>query len=95
MFPKAKKYSDYRRMLDKEHKNIDAIAVTTSNHMHIPINVMAMKMGKDIFCQKPLGRNVQEVRVVTRISHLEESSSDPPASFNSMNTGCCRGDGTR
>ncbi len=68
MFPKAKKYSDYRRMLDKEHKNIDAIAVTTPNHTHIPISVMAMKMGKHVFCQKPLGHNIQEVRVVTELA---------------------------
>ena len=36
MFPKAKKYTDYRRMLDKEEKHIDAIAVTTPNHVHVP-----------------------------------------------------------
>jgi len=61
-YPKARRYHDFRRMLDWEDKNIDAVVVTTPNHTHIPISVMAMKMGKHVFCEKPLGHNVQEIR---------------------------------
>ncbi len=68
MFPKAKKYTDYRRMLDKEEKHIDAIAVTTPNHVHVPACVMAMKMGKHVFSEKPLGHNIHEIRVVTELA---------------------------
>ena len=46
MFPDAKRYSDYRRMLDREGKSIDAVVVTTPDHVHIPASVMAMQMGK-------------------------------------------------
>ncbi len=68
MFPKAKKYSDYRRMLDKEHKHIDAVAVTTPTHNHIPACVRAMKLEKHVFSEKPLGHNIQEVRVATDLA---------------------------
>ncbi len=68
MFPKAKKYKDYRRMLDKEHKHIDAVAVTTPNHVHVPVCVMAMKMGKHVFSEKPLGHNVHEIRVARELA---------------------------
>ncbi|MDP7639429.1 MAG: Gfo/Idh/MocA family oxidoreductase [Candidatus Hydrogenedentes bacterium] len=68
MFPKAKRYSDYRRMLDTEHKSIDAVAVTTPNHTHIPACVMAMKMGKHAFVEKPMGHNIHEVRVATDLA---------------------------
>ena len=43
MFSEAKKYSDYRRMLDKEAKNIDAVVVATPDHVHIPASVKAMR----------------------------------------------------
>ncbi len=68
MFPKAKRYTDYRVMLEKEEKNIDAVAVTTPNHTHIPANVMAMKIGKHVFCEKPLGHNIHEVRMATELA---------------------------
>ncbi len=65
-FPKAKRYSDFRRLLDKEEKNIDAVVVTTADHTHIVASVMAMRMGKHVYCEKPLGQNVTEVRLATR-----------------------------
>ncbi len=67
-FPKAKRYHDYRRLLDKEQKNIDAVVVATTDHTHIPISVMAMKMGKGVYCEKPLGQNIHEIRVATEVA---------------------------
>ncbi len=61
----AKRYSDYRTMLEKENKNIDAVVVTTPDHVHIPVTMMALGMGKHVYCEKPLGHNVREVRMVT------------------------------
>jgi predicted dehydrogenase len=63
MFSKAKKYSDYRRMLDKEARNINAVVVATPDHVHIPASIMAMRMGKHVYCEKPLGQNIHEIRV--------------------------------
>ena len=68
LFPQAKRYSDFRRMLDQEGKNIDAVVVTTPDHVHIPVSVTAMKMGKHVYCEKPLGQNIHEVRLATEVA---------------------------
>ncbi len=68
MFSEAKKYSDYRRMLDTEANNIDAVVVATPDHVHIPASVMAMRMGKHVYCEKPLGQNITEIRLATKVA---------------------------
>jgi len=68
MFPKARRYSDYRELLDKEEKNIDTIVVATPDHVHIPASVMAMKRGKHVYCEKPFGQNIHEVRLATEVA---------------------------
>src|SRR5262245_57884748 len=59
-FPDAKFYFDWREMLDKEHKNIDAVIVSTPDHLHAAIASAAMKLGKHVYCQKPLTQTVHE-----------------------------------
>ncbi len=70
-FPKAKKYHDYRVMFDEMHKEIDAITCSTPDHMHAPICVPAMRMGKHCYCQKPLTHDVWEARLMaeTAVKH--------------------------
>jgi len=63
-FPGAKKFKDFRRMLDKMHSKIDAVVIGTPDHTHAPPGVMAMKMGKHCYCEKPLAHNVYEARVM-------------------------------
>lgn len=63
-FPKAKKYRDYRRMLEKQ-KDIDAVIVATPDHTHAIIAMAAMQLGKHVYVQKPLTRTVYESRVLT------------------------------
>ena len=65
-FPKAKRFRDYREMLDKEGKNIDAVTVSTPDHSHAPAGVAAMKLGKHAFVQKPLARTLGEVRALAQ-----------------------------
>ncbi|MBU1821663.1 MAG: Gfo/Idh/MocA family oxidoreductase, partial [Bacteroidetes bacterium] len=48
-FPKAPYYKDYRQMLEKEAKNLDAVIVTTPDHMHYPIAMAAMQLGKHVY----------------------------------------------
>src|SRR5207253_7516087 len=60
--PEARKYSDFRKMLEQEQKNIDAVVVSTPDHCHAPAAVMAMKLGKHVYCQKPLAHSVAEAR---------------------------------
>ncbi|NIA28769.1 MAG: Gfo/Idh/MocA family oxidoreductase [Actinobacteria bacterium] len=67
LFPKAKYYKDFREMLDKE-KDIEAITVSTPDHNHAVIAITAMKMGKDVFCQKPLTHTVFEAREMARVA---------------------------
>lgn len=60
-FPQAKKYQDFRRMLD-ELKTIDAVVVSTPDHVHAPAAMMAMQLGKHLYCEKPMAHNIAEVR---------------------------------
>jgi len=60
--PNAKHYFDYRKMLDEMGKNIDAVTVSTADHSHAPASIMAMKMKKHVYCQKPLTHTVFEAR---------------------------------
>ncbi|WP_134091775.1 Gfo/Idh/MocA family protein [Olivibacter sp. XZL3] len=64
-FPKAKYYKDYREMLDKEHKHIDAVSVSTPDHNHAIQALAAMQLGKHVYVQKPLTHDVWEARVLT------------------------------
>ncbi len=67
-FPKAKKYIDYRKMLEEMDGQIDAVTVSTPDHTHAPASVMAMKMGKHCFCQKPLTWSIEEARVMRQLA---------------------------
>jgi len=64
-FPKAKFYKDWREMLDKEHKNFDAVSVSTPDHSHAIITVAAMQLGKHVYVQKPLTHDIYEARKLT------------------------------
>ena len=57
----AKKYRDFRRMLEKE-KGIDAMVVSTPDHTHAVATMMAIKMGKNVYCEKPLTHSIYEAR---------------------------------
>lgn len=63
-FPEAKKYNDFRKMLEEMDKKIDAVTVSTPDHTHAPAAMMAMKMGKHVYCQKPLTHSVYEARLM-------------------------------
>jgi len=61
-FPDAKKYKDYRVMLRELEDKIDAVIVSTPDHMHYPVAMMAMEMGKHVYVQKPMAHTVWEAR---------------------------------
>ncbi|HLJ94228.1 MAG TPA: Gfo/Idh/MocA family oxidoreductase [Gemmataceae bacterium] len=71
-FPKAKKYNDFRKMLDEIGKEIDAVTVSTPDHTHAPASVMAMKMGKHVYCQKPLTHSVYEARLMRETAQRQK-----------------------
>ena len=59
-YPGVKHFSDYRILLTELGDKVDAVIVSTPDHMHAPIAMMAMKMGKHVYCQKPLTHTVWE-----------------------------------
>ncbi len=67
MYNKAKKYRDFRIMLDK-HKEIDAVTVSVPDHNHAVIAMTAMKMGKHVFVQKPLTHTIKEARLLAKVA---------------------------
>jgi predicted dehydrogenase len=65
MFPEARTYQDWRELLDKEQDRIDALSITTPDHMHAPIAMSAIRRGKHVYCEKPLTHEVFEARQLT------------------------------
>ena len=65
-YRKATKYRDFRKMLDKEEKNIDAVVVATPDHVHAPASMAAIKRGKHVYCEKPLTHSVYEARMIAQ-----------------------------
>jgi predicted dehydrogenase len=63
-FPKAKFYKDFREMLDKERKNIDACSISTPDNVHAIATLTAMAMGKHVYTQKPLTHDIYEARMM-------------------------------
>jgi len=67
-FLKCQTFHDFREMLDKMDKDIDAVVVSTADHTHAPASVMAMKKKKHVYCQKPLTHSVYEARRMREIA---------------------------
>jgi len=65
-WPNAKRYKDFRIMLDEMSDKIDAVLVGTPDHTHAVAVMAAMKRGKHVFCEKPLAHSVAELRAISR-----------------------------
>jgi predicted dehydrogenase len=65
-FPKATRYKDFRKLIDKEAKNIDAITVGTPDHTHAVAAMAGIRAGKHVYCQKPLTHTLFECRELTK-----------------------------
>lgn len=63
-FPGVPRFDDWRRMLEEKDKGIDAVVVCTPDHTHAKAAITAMKMGKHVFCEKPLAHSIDEVRAM-------------------------------
>ena len=63
-FPNARKYKDFREMLDKEDRSIDAVIVATPDHVHAAASMAAIRRGKHVYCEKPLTHSVHEARLL-------------------------------
>jgi predicted dehydrogenase len=65
-FPKARRYKDFRKMLDAERDRIDAVTVGTPDHIHAVASMAAIRAGKHVYCQKPLTHTLLECRTLTK-----------------------------
>jgi predicted dehydrogenase len=65
VFPGAKKYKDFREMLDKEGKGIDAVTISTPDNVHAVAAMACMQLGKHVYVQKPLTHDIYEARLLT------------------------------
>jgi len=63
-FPDVKVYQDWREMLDQE-KDLDSVNVSTPDHMHAPMAMSALQLGRHVYCQKPLTHDIYETRQLT------------------------------
>ncbi|WP_445383483.1 Gfo/Idh/MocA family protein [Robiginitalea sp. IMCC43444] len=68
LHPGARVYFDYRAMLREMGDEIDAVIVSTPDHTHAPASLLAMDMGKPVYCQKPLTHHVSEARAMKKIA---------------------------
>ncbi len=68
-FPNAKYYKDFREMLAKESKHIDAVSVSTPDHTHAVAAMAAMQLNKHVYVQKPLTHDIYEARMLTQAAH--------------------------
>lgn len=66
--PDAKIYTDYRLLLAEMKDAVDAVIVSTPDHTHAPASMMAMELGKDVYCQKPLTHHVAEARAMNSMA---------------------------
>ena len=65
--PRARRYRDFRKMLD-EMNEVDAVVVSTADHTHAVATAAAMRLGKHVYCEKPLTHTVHEARVIARLA---------------------------
>ena len=67
-YGQAKKFNDYRQMLDEMDREIDAVVVTTPDHTHAPASLAAMQRGKHVYCEKPGAISVFEARMLAKVA---------------------------
>ncbi|MEQ8787870.1 MAG: Gfo/Idh/MocA family oxidoreductase [Pirellulaceae bacterium] len=68
VYRSARRYRDFRTMLDKEAEHLDAVLVSTADHTHAAAAAMAMKLGKHVYCEKPLTHTVVEARTLADLA---------------------------
>lgn len=67
-YPDVPRFRDYRQLLDKHAKQIDAVTISTPDHMHFPIALAALQLGKHVFVEKPLTHTIWEARQLAKLS---------------------------
>ncbi len=87
-YPEAKRYRDYREMLEKEDDKIDAVLVATPDHTHACISMEAVRRGKHLLCVKPLTRTIHEARTLTEAARKAGIATQVTASSSTSDSAC-------
>lgn len=90
-FPKARRYRDFRQMLDEQADKLDCVLVGTPDHTHAVAAMAAMRHGKHVYCEKPLAHSVAEVRAMreeARTRKLVTQVGNQGHSFDSIRVFC-------
>ena len=87
-FPQAKRYRDYRELLDKEGDKIDAVYCGTPDHTHAVITLAALRKGKHVCCVKPLTLTIHEERILAQEARLAGVATQVTASANTTDAAC-------
>ena len=85
VYPKAKRYQDYRKMLEEMDNEIDAVIVSTPDHHHAPATAMAFKLGKHAYVQKPLTHSVYEARTLRDLARKHKVATQMGNQGSSLN----------
>jgi predicted dehydrogenase len=88
LYPEAKRYRDYREILDAEGDKIDAVYCGTPDHTHTVISLAALRKGKPVCCVKPLTRTIHEERVLVRAAQKAGVATQVTASSNTSDSAC-------
>ncbi|MGQ9576113.1 MAG: Gfo/Idh/MocA family oxidoreductase [Thermoguttaceae bacterium] len=70
-FDAIPRFADYRQMFDKMHRQIDVVFVCTPDHHHATASIMAMKLGKAVYCEKPLAHSIHECRLMAEVARKQ------------------------
>lgn len=84
-YPKVPHFADYREMLETLGDKVDAVIVSTPDHMHAPIATMAMSRGKHVYCQKPLTHTVWEARHMKNLAIQKKLTTQMGNQIHSAN----------
>lgn len=87
-YPEARKYRDFRELLDQEGDRTDAIYCGTPDHTHAIITLAALKAGKHVCCVKPLTRTIEECRVVARAAAAAGTATQVTMQSNTSEEAC-------
>jgi len=82
----CKAYNDFREVLARD--DIDAVVVATPDHWHVPISLAAVRAGKDVYCEKPLGLSIQQNKILRAAVHQHRRVFQYGTQQRSFNTHC-------
>ena len=87
-WPQARRYRDFREMLEKEDRNLAAVYVGTPDHTHAIVTLAALRRGKHVCCVKPLTRTIEECRAVVAAARAAGVATQVTASPNTSEVAC-------